>query len=95
MGLIDLFLSRLRATVGYEQSFDDKVQAGDISGALGMMSTDREQIAKAIKEYNTALYPINEKSTGCQITFPATIASGSDTDAMQTKYSGYNIDHVW
>lgn len=61
MGLIDLFLSRLRATVGYEQSFDDKVQAGDISGALGMMSTDREQIAKAIKEYNTAFHEIMQR----------------------------------
>ena len=61
MGLIDLFLSRLRATIGYEQSFDDKVQAGDISGALGMMSTDREQVAKAIKEYNIAFHEIMQR----------------------------------
>lgn len=61
MGLIDLFFSRLRATIGYNQSFDDKIQAGDISGALGMMSTDREQIAKAIKEYNIAYHEIMQR----------------------------------
>lgn len=54
-------MSRLRATIGYEQSFDDKVQAGDISGALGMMSTDREQVAKAIKEYNIAYHEIMKR----------------------------------
>ena len=50
---------------------------------LDNAKSDTDYVQKAINCINACLL-----YTSCQITFPATIASGSDTDAMQTKYSG-------
>jgi hypothetical protein len=61
MGVLDLFFSRLRAAVGYKQSFEEKIKAGDISGALGLMSMDADKTTKAITEYNVNSHEIMQR----------------------------------
>lgn len=50
-GLLNFFFSRLRASVGYQQTFEERVQAGDIDGALSLMESNEQRVLKAIQEY--------------------------------------------
>jgi len=61
MGVFDIFFSRIKAAVGYQQSFEDKVRAGDIGSALGMMELNEAQVNKAIKEYRIEQHDIMQR----------------------------------
>ena len=61
MGVFDIFFSRIKAAVGYQQTFEDKVVAGDIGSALGMMELNEAQVNKAIKEYQVEQHEIMKR----------------------------------
>ncbi|MDH6308101.1 hypothetical protein M2451_002620 [Dysgonomonas sp. PFB1-18] len=61
MGFLDLFFSRMRAAVGYKQSFEEKIQAGDISGALGLMCLEDRKVTKALNEYDIEKHEIMQR----------------------------------
>ena len=61
MSVIDLFFSKFKTAVGYQQSFEELVNAGNIGGALSLMSNDNIEQTKALKEYNIETHPIMER----------------------------------
>ena len=61
MSVFDLFLSKLKTAVGYQQSFEELLQAGDVSGALALMSCDNPVQIAAIKQYNVQSHKIMER----------------------------------
>ena len=61
LNFIENFLNRLRASNGYQQSFEEKVQAGDIDGALSLMETHNLRVAKAIKEYDMDKHQVMQR----------------------------------
>lgn len=61
LNFIENFLNRLRASNGYQQSFEEKVQAGDIDGALSLMETHNLRVAKAIQEYDMDKHQVMQR----------------------------------
>lgn len=61
MNVIDLFFSKFKTAVGYQQSFEELVNAGNIGDALSLMSNDNVEQTRAIKEYNIETHPIMER----------------------------------
>src|SRR5574344_2032509 len=62
MGIFDFIFSKLKTSIGYQQSFEELVQAGNISAALALMSNDELQQRAAIKEYELETHPIMERA---------------------------------
>lgn len=62
MGIFDLIFSKLKTSIGYQQSFEELVQAGNVSAALALMSNDELQQKAAIKEYNLETHPIMQRA---------------------------------
>ena len=62
MGIFDFILSKLKTSIGYQQSFEELVQAGNVTAALALMSNDELQQRAAIKEYNLETHPIMQRA---------------------------------
>lgn len=62
MSVFDFILSRLKTSIGYQQSFEELVQAGNVTAALALMSNDELQQRAAIKEYNLETHPIMQRA---------------------------------
>lgn len=61
MGLFRFITNELKAAVGYQQSFTDLLDSGDVSRALGMMQDRSIEAAAALKEYNPKEHKIMQR----------------------------------
>ena len=61
MSVIDFIYSKLKTAVGYQQSFEELLSAGNVSDALALMSCDNPQQLEALKQYNLSQHPIMER----------------------------------
>lgn len=62
MGIFDFWISKVKTSLGYQQSFIDCVEAGNIADALGMMCNDSTEQQNAYKEYKTDSHPIMQRA---------------------------------
>lgn len=61
MGIFDLIFSKFKTAVGYQQSFEELVEAGNITGALALMSSNELQQKQALMEYNQSTHEIMQR----------------------------------
>lgn len=61
MGLLDVITNQIKAAVGYQQSFDELLDANDVSRAVGMMKSHSEQSVENLRMYNVDTHTINER----------------------------------
>lgn len=61
MGIFDYFFSRVKTSLGYQQTFEQLVEAGNIPAALSLMSCDNVQQTEAIKQYELAQHAIMQR----------------------------------
>lgn len=61
MSVIDFIYSKFKTAVGYQQSFEELLEAGNVSDALALMSCDNTQQLMALKQYNVEGHPIMER----------------------------------
>lgn len=61
MSVIDFLYSKLKTAVGYQQSFEELLEAGNASDALALMDCDNAQQLEALKQYNLEQRPIMER----------------------------------
>ena len=61
MSIFNLFVSKLKTAVGYQQTFEQLLQAGNVGEALAMMSCDNPQQQEAIRQYNLQHHAIMER----------------------------------
>lgn len=61
MSVIDFLYSKFKTAVGYQQSFEELLEAGNASDALALMSCDNPKQLEALKQYNVEGHPIMER----------------------------------
>ncbi len=61
MSVIDFLYSKFKTAVGYQQSFEELLEAGNASDALALMSCDNSQQLEALKQYNVEQHSIMER----------------------------------
>ena len=60
--IFETLFSKVKSALGYQQQFEEMVQAGNISGALAMMQNDLPQQLEALKQYRLQKHAINERA---------------------------------
>lgn len=61
MSVIDFIYSKFKTAVGYQQSFEELLEAGNVSDALALMSCDNPQQLEALKQYKLERHPIMQR----------------------------------
>lgn len=61
MGILDFLFSKFKTSVGYQQRFEELVEAGNIPAALALMSNDEQAQSQAIKQYEQSFHPIMQR----------------------------------
>lgn len=61
MSVIDFLYSKFKTAVGCQQSFEELLEAGNVSDALALMSCDNPQQLEALKQYTLEKHPIMER----------------------------------
>lgn len=59
--IFETLFSKVKSALGYQQQFEEMVQAGNITGALAMMQCDLPQQLEAIKQYQLQKHDIMER----------------------------------
>lgn len=59
--LLESFFSKVKTALGYQQQFEEMVQAGNITGALSLMQNDMPKQLAAIKQYELQKHAIMER----------------------------------
>lgn len=61
LNLFEFLFSKAKTALGYQQEFEEMVQAGNISGALSMMQNDTPKQLEALKQYRLHEHAIMER----------------------------------
>jgi SPP1 family phage portal protein len=61
MSIFSVLSNNVKAAIGYQQSFDELLEANDISRALSMMSDLSPAAVNALKDYKIGTHKINER----------------------------------
>ncbi len=61
MSVLNFLLSKAKTALGYQQSFEELLEAGNVSDALALMSCDNSQQLEALKQYNLSQHPIMQR----------------------------------
>lgn len=61
MGIFSSITNNIKAAVGYKQSFDELLEAGDITRAVGLMTDWSEVAAKNLKDYKIGSHKIMDR----------------------------------
>lgn len=61
MGIIQSISNTIKAAVGYQQSFDELLAAGDVSRAVSMMQSHSEKAKQHLKEYEVSTHKVMER----------------------------------
>ncbi len=61
MSVFNFIYSKFKTAVGYQQSFEELLEAGNVSDALALMSCDNPQQLEALKQYKLERHPIMER----------------------------------
>jgi len=61
MGIIQSISNTIKAAVGYQQSFDELLAAGDVTRAVAMMQCQSEKATRYLKEYEVSTHKVMER----------------------------------
>lgn len=61
MGILDFLMSKVKASIGYQQGFIELLEAGNVQGALSLMANDEQRQTEAIKVYETNMHEIMQR----------------------------------
>lgn len=60
--IFDTLFSKMKTALGYQQQFEEMVQAGNIAGALSLMQNEMPAQLKALKQYQLSQHGIMQRS---------------------------------
>lgn len=61
MSVLNFIISKVKTAVGYQQSFEELLEARNVSDALALMSCDNPQQLEALKQYNLEQHAIMQR----------------------------------
>lgn len=61
MGIIQTITNELKAAIGYQQSFDELLTAGDVTRAVAMLSSRSEVASRNLLEYEVSSHKVMER----------------------------------
>lgn len=61
MSLLQTITNNIKAAVGYQQSFDELLAAGDVTRAVAMMTSRAESALQHLKEYEVSTHKVMER----------------------------------
>lgn len=61
MSVLNFIISKVKTAVGYQQSFEELLEARNVSDALALMNCDNPQQLEALKQYNLEQHAIMQR----------------------------------
>ena len=58
MGIFQTITNELKAAVGYQQSFDELLTAGDVTRAVAMLDSRSEEACRNLSEYEVSSHKV-------------------------------------
>ena len=61
MGIIQTITNELKAAIGYQQSFDELLTAGDVTRAVAMLDSRSEAASRNLLDYEVGSHKVMER----------------------------------